>query len=360
MPNRPYISFDEVKQKVPIPDVLQVLGIAEQFTETHDSFTGVCPLPGHQHGPSPNPQQFKINQKDGLWLWHCFGDCQRGGDVIEFVKAFTGLDNSHVRFWFAEHFGERLTLRQPKSSSEEATESSGVETKKEVPPATPGKVDSQEGTSSSYDSTITRSPSPLKPLRFFLNLDSEVPYLTERGLTPETILRFGLGLCKRGILAGYVAIPVYSYPHQPDDNPAGYLGRWPGEPNGETGQHRYKFPADFPRSRVVYGLSEALESSENFPLIVVEGPFKVFHLYQSGFPNVVATFGASMSDEQVEILISTRRPLVLLFDGDEAGRIGMQSAAERLIDHTPVRTVKLSPDQSPDDLSPTELAELLS
>ncbi|MCA9068343.1 MAG: toprim domain-containing protein, partial [Planctomycetaceae bacterium] len=322
MSNRPYVSFDEVKQKVPIPDVLRVLGIAERFTETNGSFTGVCPLPGHQHGPSPNPQQFKINQKDGLWLWHCFGDCQRGGDVIEFVKALTGLDSSHVRFWFAEHFGERLTLRRPKPSSEETAESSGVETKKEVPPATPGKVVSQEETSITNDSTIPRSPAPLKPLRFFLNLDPDAPYLAERGLTPETIRRFGLGLCQRGILAGYVAIPVYAHPRQPDDNPAGYLGRWPGEPESEQGQQRYKFPQGFPRNLVVYGLSEALEDSKGLPLIVVEGPFKVFHLYQAGFPNAVATFGASMSDEQAEILISTRRPLILVFDGDEAGRAG--------------------------------------
>ncbi len=43
---------------------------------------------------------------------------------------------------------------------------------------------------------------------------------------------------------------------------------------------RYKFPADFPRNRVIYGLTEALEETDGRPLIVVEGPFKVFHLFQ--------------------------------------------------------------------------------
>jgi hypothetical protein len=50
-----------------------------------------------------------------------------------------------------------------------------------------------------------------------------------QGLTPETIQRYGLGLCRRGVLKGYVAIPVYGYPSKPDDLPLAYLGRWPGE-----------------------------------------------------------------------------------------------------------------------------------
>ena len=54
-------------------------------------------------------------------------------------------------------------------------------------------------------------------------------YLRERGLTAETIQRYGLGLCRRGVLKGYVAIPVYRWPRAAGENPVAYLGRWPGE-----------------------------------------------------------------------------------------------------------------------------------
>ncbi len=362
MAERPYVSFAEVKQKIPIPDVLGVLGIAERFTARKGTLTGVCPLPSHQHGPSPNPEQFKINCKDGAWLWHCFGDCQRGGDVIELVKAITGYDNNHVRFWFAEHFAERLTLQKSKPPNDRTPQPSEAG-QKETTPANPGKEMSQGAVGENTSPKIPPVPSPLKPLRFFLNLDPNVPYLFQRGLTPETIRRFGLGLCKKGLLAGYVAIPVFAYPQLEDAHPIGYLGRWPGDSVVNDGtpdeQPRYKFPADFPRNRLVYGLSEALQNTEGRPLIVVEGPFKVYHLFQSGFPNTVATFGAAVSDEQVAILTATGRPLVLMFDGNEAGQSGMISAAERLISQASVRVVRLPNGVEPDYLTREELLRIL-
>ena len=361
MAERPYVSFHEVKEKVSIPDALRIFGLSERFTRQKGVLTGVCPLPSHQHGPKPNPDQFKINEKNGLWLWHCFGDCHRGGDVIELVKGMTGYDNSHVRFWFAEHFADRLALRQPQLAE---TSKTFEEPQKETAPANPGKDISREAIPNSAPLMIPAPPPPLKPLRFFLNLDPNVPYLRQRGLKSETIRRFGLGLCRKGFLAGYVAIPVYNFPCERGTNPIGYLGRWPGEPNVENSPGevppRYKFPAEFPRNRVIYGLPQALQENDGRPLIVVEGPFKVFHLFQAGFPQTVATFGASVSDEQVAILAATRRSLILLFDGDEAGQAGMRSAAERLISQTAVRLVKLPTGKHPDDLSGIELTQILS
>lgn len=344
MTERAYVAFQEVKIKVSIPDALQALGIADGFSQKNGSLTGVCPLPSHQHGPHPNPEQFKVRQKDGVWLWHCFGDCQRGGDIIELVKEITGHDNAHVRFWFADHFGDRLTARKPSQprSRTPTQKSEPIETENSpVPDA----------------STAPNSPPPLKPLSFFLNLDSAVPYLEQRGLKTETIQHFGLGLCRKGVLAGYIAIPIYGHPRDPNDNPLGYVGRWTGNPPDSV--PRYKFPNEFPRNRVIYGLSEALKGTEGLPLIVVEGPFKVFHLFQSGFPNCVATFGASVSDEQIEILIATGRPIISLFDGDEAGQSGMDSLSKRMFCRTFLRTVRLPTEKGPDDLSPSELHALL-
>lgn len=78
---RPYINFQEVKEKVSIPDALEKLGLLDGFKEKNGVWTGVCPIPTHQHGPKPNHQQFKFDNKRTCWLWRCFGDCDRGGDV---------------------------------------------------------------------------------------------------------------------------------------------------------------------------------------------------------------------------------------------------------------------------------------
>ena len=65
----------------------------------------------------------------------------------------------------------------------------------------------------------------------------------------------------------------------------------------------------------------------NFTLALLASKPWVYHLFQAGFPNTVAIFGSALSDEQAEILIATGRPIILLFDGDDAGRSGMESAA---------------------------------
>lgn len=350
MAKRPYVSFAEVKEKVPIPEVLEVLGVARQFERKGQSLTGFCPLPQHKHGPAPNREQFKINRRDGTWLWHCFGDCQRGGDVVEFVKLMTAFDDRHVRFWFAEHFGDRLSLTKSSGKSavekDTAHEDLGQEDRSQAAPKAP--------------SNLPIAEQPIKPLRFHLNLDPDVPYLRQRGLTEETIRRFGLGHCHKGVLKGYVAIPVYGWPHVEGENPVAYLGRWPGDDQAESPESRYRWPDGFPKNRVVYGLHEALAVGPELPLIVVEGPFKVYHLVQMGFPNAVAIFGSSLSDEQAGILTMTRRQLTLMFDGDEAGQHGMRIAAGKLITSSFVRVVKLTPGREPDDCSRAELATLLS
>ncbi|MCH7727122.1 MAG: toprim domain-containing protein [Planctomycetes bacterium] len=356
MPDRPYISFVEVKEKVPIPDVLNELGIVDNFNRKGDVLTGCCPLSNHQHGPSPNDQQFKINRKDGTWLWHCFGDCQRGGDVIELVKSLTGFDDAHVRFWFAEHFGDRLTLTKPRreKDKDEASQNETTREKNFV------NEHQSQAAPNATDNVADHAPE-LKPLRFCLNLDSTVPYLRERGLTDDTIAQYGLGLCSRGYFKAYVAIPIYDHPHPANANPLAYLGRWPGEDFDEAdGRPRYKWPDDFSKSRVVYGMRQALETDDALPLIVVEGPFKLYHLLQAGFPNTVAVFGSSLSDAQAKLLIDTQRHVVLMFDGDEAGYTGMRTAAAKLITRSFVHVVKLPEKVEPDQLDDDQLTALLS
>jgi DNA primase len=359
---RPYVSFAEVKRKVTLPEVFRVLGIDDRFTRKGDTLSGLCPLPSHQHGPRPNPEQFKVNEKDGVFLWHCFGDCQRGGDVVEFVKAMTGYDNAHVRFWFAEKFGERLTGKKSNGKKGKAdADEKGDKQKAAAESPAPVKEAEETGEKFADEQPKAESPAELKPLSFHLRLDPDVPYLKERRLTPETIQRYGLGLCNRGVLKGYIAIPIYGHMQAAGENPLAYLGRWPGDDYDEAaGKPRYRWPDGFQKSRVVYGLREMPRSAESVPLIVVEGAFKVYHLVQAGFASTVAVMGSSLSDEQAAILVATGRPIILFFDGNEAGQTGMRLAAAKLIRRAFVRVVSLPDAKEPDDLSAEELDDVLS
>src|SRR5688572_20513074 len=182
MTNRPFISFAEVKEKVPIPEALAALGILDSFRQRGEKVEGCCPLLSHAHGPRPNPRQFKANKNaSGRWLWHCFG-CGAGGDVIELVKGATGYDNSHVRFWFHDHFGERLSSSSKKNGSARVEKDTARE----------ASLKDTAQAASLAPSNLPRELPEIKPLRFKLNLDANVPYLRERGVLPETIERYGL------------------------------------------------------------------------------------------------------------------------------------------------------------------------
>ena len=159
--DRPYVSFQQVKERVSMADVLDALGVADQFRREGKQLVGVCPLPEHQHGPRPNPQQFKISVDKNLW--HCFGDCSRGGDVIEFVKLMQGLSDSHVRFWFAEHFGERLDLQKLKRQAGEG------ETKKAC--GSDADTSSEPQAKSLATPNLPDEAGPLKPLTFTLRVE---------------------------------------------------------------------------------------------------------------------------------------------------------------------------------------------
>jgi DNA primase len=82
---------------------------------------------------------------------------------------------------------------------------------------------------------------------------------------------------------------------------------------------------------VVFNLHRAIEfaARQGGVAIVVEGFFDCLKVHQAGYGNVVALMGASLSDRQSELLHTYFRELVVMLDGDEAGRRASQLLAAR-------------------------------
>jgi DNA primase len=93
-------------------------------------------------------------------------------------------------------------------------------------------------------------------------------------------------------------------------------------------------------------------------VIVVEGFFDCMKVFQAGLSNVVGLMGSSMSDAQEKFLCQFMRVIVLL-DGDDAGRAGAQAIALRLLHRTFVKVVDLPDGKQPDQLSSDELKHIL-
>jgi DNA primase len=148
-------------------------------------------------------------------------------------------------------------------------------------------------------------------------------------------------------MQGRIAIPL----HDAHGVLVGYAGRWPGDEGWPEDEGKYKMPPNskgFYKSHLLYNLHQAREHATD-GLIVVEGFFSVFELWQRGRKNVVAVMGSSVSPEQEKLIVETVKQMggnkcrvLLAFDSDEAGRRGAADAAVRLAPQVFVRTVELT------------------
>ena len=197
-----------------------------------------------------------------------------------------------------------------------------------------------------------------KPLGFELTkFDTEHPYLKERGLTADTILRFGIGFCASGSMAGRIVIPI----HNVDGKVVAYAGRWPGNPPNDT--PKYRLPAGFRKSVEVFNLHRAIEARDDQPLIIVEGFFDCIHLVQCGCDRTIALMGSTLSTVQEQLLrqhTTAETRIVLMLDEDEAGRAARAEIVQRLAIDRFLKIVQLPEHLAqPDQLSADELAELI-
>jgi DNA primase len=196
------------------------------------------------------------------------------------------------------------------------------------------------------------------PLSFELkSLKPDHPYLGERGITAATVASYGIGLCGRGCLRGYLAIPIRNR----DGKLVAYIGRWPGDPPDD--KPKYKLPKGFRKRLELFNIERATKEPAELPLVVVEGVFDCLRLVQLGYPRTVALLGSSLSARQevlVRDAVGSNGPVCLLLDADEAGRHGAAAAASRLSRFCAVRTLDIGEFcHQPDQLGKSQIESLL-
>jgi hypothetical protein len=89
------VYFEQLKRAVPIEAVLARYGVELKGHGT--TLKGCCPI----HKGS-NSRQFTVDVNKGLW--HCFGDCKRGGSILEFVAAMEHVDVRDAALMIARWF----------------------------------------------------------------------------------------------------------------------------------------------------------------------------------------------------------------------------------------------------------------
>ena len=339
MPKSKFVDFKAVKSAVSMEQVLQHYGLLDGLKRSGDSLTGPCPI--HK---GTNPTQFRVSISKNCW--NCFGECKHGGNVLDFVSRMENFSIRQAALKIAEWFRLDAELESPDGGDPPKRES------RKSPTSPP-----PESKSAREPLAKAEEIGSNKPLGFTLqNVDTKHAYLTQCGLTPETMAEFGLGYCAKGSMSGRIVIPI----HNAKGELVAYAGRWPGEPTEE--RPKYKLPAGFKKSAELFNLHRAIREPADRPLVVVEGFFDAVKLWQHGVRKVVALMGSILSPAQEELLIrhtNAQSTVLLMFDEDDAGRFGREQTMLKLCERLYVRVFKFDEEgHQPENLTPEQLQEL--
>ena len=286
--------------------------------------------------------------------YHCFG-CGVHGDAITFVMQSQGASFPEAVEQLAAEAGMQVPTPSPEAAEAE---------KRRLDLA--GVLDAA---AASYQRRL-----------FLPEGKAARDYLTSRGLSDETIHRYGLGwsgegrgaiaadLAREGVTAeqlvdsglmrrddetGRVFDLFFNRVMFPIRDRRGRTISFGGRIMGD-GQPKYvngPETALFSKRRTLYGLDLAREATRRGgTLVVVEGYMDVIALGQAGFDAAVAPLGTALTEEQLTELWRLSPAPVLCFDGDAAGARAAARAAELALPMlAPERTLRLIALPSGDD-----------
>ena len=336
-----FVDFKAIKAAITMEQLLQHYGILDQFKPGTDSLNGPCPI----HKGS-NPTQFRISTTKNIW--NCFSDCEHGGNTLDFICKMEKCSIHAAALKAIEWFNldpEAMTVSDDKADTAEPKASAPASKPAARPAASP--------------KAAPESNVPNAPLKFRLDkLERTHPYLTEeRGLTPETIVDFGIGYCAKGMMADRIAIPI----HNAKGEVVAYAGRFIGAP--PEGAPKYKLPPGFRKSQELFNLDRAIKEPADKPLLIVEGFFDAMKIHDHGYRKVVAIMGATLSSVQEELIrqhTTSDSHVIVMLDENEAGKAGREDIACRFSKFCFVRVHQFPrPDMEPEHLTDVELADIV-
>lgn len=303
-----WIEFGAIKRLVPLVAVLEHYRIDQLRHSGRDQLRGRCPLHGGE-----GQETFHVNTAEQVF--HCFS-CGAGGSVLDLVAKI-------------EHCGLR-------EAAEKVSDWRGV----------------TDNVAQLQKTTVTKKRNPVPPLGFRLRrVDVRHPYLASRGIGEATAREFGIGFyAGPGLMSRRLVIPI----EYEAGRLVGYCGR-----SLDGSEPRYRFPAGFAKSQVLFNLHRAIATGRP-TAIVVEGFFDCLKVHQAGFGSVVALMGSALYEPQRLLLTRHYRQILLMLDGDAPGRRAAAVIAERLSADCSVRAVQLAENTQPDQLSERVLQELLT
>ncbi len=305
--------IDEIKQRL---DIVQIVSAYVALQKSGRNYRALCPFHTEK-----NPSFFVFPDRQS---WHCFGSCNTGGDIFSFIMRREGVDFSQALKLLADKAGINLTV--PSSYSRQ-----DVREEEKI-------LKINEAAANYYHNLLLNTGAGETARR----------YLTQRGLSIESIKNFQLGFAPEGweTLKNHLIETGYN---ETDLLLAGLLVEQENKHTYDRFRNRLIFPirdaggklvgfgaralddsppkylnspqtAVFDKSSILYGIDQAKNAIRHSDqAIIVEGYMDVIIAHQYGWQNVVASMGTSITEKQLLTLKNLTRNLVFALDADTAG-----------------------------------------
>jgi len=323
-------AVDDIKARL---DIVDIVSETVKLRHSGKNYTGFCPF--HANTKTPAFVVFPDTQ-----TWRCFGQCNEGGDLFNFVMKREGWDFQETLRRLAERAG--VTLHEYTPEEQE-------------------KVEENERLREVLSMAVTFFQHQLR------NTEAgkqALDYLYGRKLTDETIDTFALGYAPDSWDALTNHLTSRSVSIQ-ELNDAGLVSERDSGGVYDRFRHRLVIPirddrgrmagfggrvlrpddvpkylnspktALFDKGRMLYGLDMARRDIRvKDQVVIVEGYLDVIGPYQAGFKNCVSPMGTALTEDQFRLIKRYSRRIVLALDPDAAGQKatlrGLQTARETL------------------------------
>jgi DNA primase len=312
---------EEVRSRV---DIVAVIGEVVPLKRSGASYKGRCPF-HEEKTPS-----FTVSGTKQVF--HCFG-CKAGGDLFDFVMRIDGLSFPEALRKLAERAGVQLPER---------TESVRARTEEERARARKDRLFEVNGMAADFfrrmldteraaaaraaidERAIGRRVADAFRLGWAPDSCDELgSHLSGRGVSPAEAEELGLVIPRKDGRGHYdrfrnrLVFPISDV----SGNVLAFSGR---RLDADPESPKYVNSPEsvvYRKGRTLYGLGAArVAIRQSGQAIVVEGNFDLLQLHEKGFENVVAPMGTALTVEHVDVLRRYAREIVVLFDGDAAGR----------------------------------------
>lgn len=336
-------TIEEIKSRLDIEDVVKEY---VELEKVGSNMRALCPFHAEK-----TPSFFISPSRQS---WRCFGGCNEGGDIFDFVMKIEGIEFYEALKILGKKAGVEIKKKNPKKTSKrnrlyEINELATKFFEKQLEGSKKGRM------AKNYLLDRGMSEESIKKWRLGYSPDSWQAlseFLISKGYKRDEIVEAGLAVKKEDHsydrFRGRIIFPIKNK----TGKPIAFGGRIFGE-DKDTAKYLNSPQTElYDKSKVLYGLDFAKVAARRVDkIILVEGYTDVIMSHQAGVENTISTSGTALTEEQLKIIKRYTNNLLISFDTDDAGtsatKKGINMARDLNFD---IEIISLPIDSDPADI----------